>query len=258
MEKDIDESRRSFITTSGKALAGVAIASSIIGGTAEDASAYGYNGGYKYQKLDPGEVGEITYKNYFKRWCASSVIAGMVEPLRRQVGGKWKDFPIDAMRWAHGGMAGWGCLCGTLVGAGTVVGLITNDTDIAEEMANDLCFYYSYTELPSYQPRKIIKTKLEDMTLAGTPVCHISVGRWMAAADKAFFSDARAERCARLAANIAIETTNMLNKWKDGRYKPAHELRYNLKAHGITSQNNCMDCHGQNVPSAEIYKTLNK
>ncbi len=31
-----------------------------------------------------------------------------------------------------------------------------------------------------------------------------------------------------------------------------------LAANGITSQNNCMDCHGDNVPSVETYNTLNK
>jgi hypothetical protein len=55
-----------------------------------------------------------------------------------------------------------------------------------------------------------------------------------------------------------MESTRMLNEWKDGRFKARHTLLYNLKAHGITSQNNCMDCHGQNVPSVEDYKTLDK
>ena len=102
-------------------------------------------------------VGQITYENYFQKWCASSVIAGFVEVLRKEVGGKWKDFPVDAMRWAHGGLAGWGALCGTLTGAGTVIGLVTDDTDVAEAMVNDLGFYYSYNELPTFKPKKIIK-----------------------------------------------------------------------------------------------------
>lgn len=258
MEESVNESRRSFITTSGKAIAGAAVASSVLSGTVKDASAYSYKGGYKYKKLDPAKVGEITYQNYFQKWCASSVIAGFVELLRKDVGGKWNDFPIDAMRWAHGGMAGWGALCGTLTGAGTIIGLVTDDTDVAEAMVNDLGFYYSYNELPTFQPKKIIKTKLEDMSIAGTPVCHISVGRWMRAADKAFLSDERAERCARLAANVAMESAQMLNDWKDGKYKAKHTVLYNVKANGITSQNNCTDCHGNNVPSAETYKTLDK
>lgn len=255
-KQEDDVSRRSFLSSTGKILAGVAVASSVFASQEKNVSAYGYETGFKYVKLDPEEVGRITYENYFKRWCASSVMAGFVEPLRAKAGGLWKDFPIDAMRWAHGGMAGWGALCGTLVGAGTVIGLVTNETDVSEGMANDLAFYYSNTELPSYQPKKIIKTKLEQMTLATTPVCHISVGRWMRASGKAFLSDERAERCARLAANIAMETTHMLNNWKDGKFKAKHALLFNVAANGITSQNNCADCHGHSVPPAETYTTL--
>ncbi len=261
MQHDLpaDVSRRNFLSVSTKAMAGVALASAALGGHAKNAYGYGYKTDFEYVKLDPKEVAAITHENYFKRWCASSVIAGFVELLRAKVGGRWKDFPIDSMRWAHGGFAGWGALCGTMTGAGTIIGLVTNETDIAEAMTNDLAFYYSYTELPSYQPRQgRAKAKLQNKTIAGTPVCHISVGRWMRAEGESFLSDARAERCARLAADIAMETARMLNAWKDGSYKPKHTLLFNVAANGITSQNNCMDCHGSDVPSAETYSTLDR
>ena len=252
-------SRRSFVTGTGKMLAGAALASAALATDFKEAQAYPTNAkGYKYVKLDPQKVGQTTYENYFKRWCASSVIAGFVEHLKTKGGAAWKDYPIDAMRWAHGGLAGWGALCGTLTGAGTIIGFATEDTDIAENMVNDLAFYYSYTELPSFSPAKIIKTKLQNMTMAGTPVCHISVGRWMRAEGAAFLSDGRAERCARVAANVAIETTIMLNDHLAGKYTPKHKALYNVAANGITSQNNCIDCHGNEVPVAETYTTLEK
>ncbi len=257
-DRQTDVSRRDFLSASTKAMAGVALASAVLG-SEKKAHAYGYKTEFGYTKLDPATVAAITHENYFKRWCASSVIAGFAEQLRSKVGGRWKDFPIDGMRWAHGGLAGWGALCGTLTGAGTVIGLVTNDTDIAEAMVNDLAFFYSYTELPSYQPKQgRAKAKLQNKTIAGTPVCHISVGRWMRAEGEAFLSDARAERCARLAADIAMETARMLNAWKDGAYKPRHTPLFNVAANGITSQNNCMDCHGRDVPSAETYSTLER
>ncbi|MDW7772310.1 MAG: C-GCAxxG-C-C family protein [Desulfobulbaceae bacterium] len=215
-------------------LAGAILASAGIGSEAKEADAYAYSAGYPYTKLDPAEVGRITYENYFKRWCASSVIAGFVEPLKAKAGGQWKEFPIDAMRWRHGGMAGWGALCGTLTGAGVIIGLVINDKDVAEEMANDIAFYYSYTEMPSFIPEKILKAEPGDMTIAGTPVCHISVGRWMRIAGEAFLSDARAERCARVAADIAMETACMLNAWADGNYTAKHIPMYKAAANGIT------------------------
>jgi len=252
--------RRDVIIGAGKVAAGAALLSSIgVVSGAKNAEAYKYASQFKYAKLDPREVGQLTYENYFKRWCASSVIAGLVEPLKKKVGGAWKDFPIDAYRWAHGGMAGWGALCGTMPGAGVVIGLVTNETNTAEAMVNDLAFYYSYDELPTFTPAKILKAKIKHKTIAGTPVCHISVGKWMRSEGVGFLTNERSERCARLAANIAIDTVNMLNAWADGKYKPRHELLYNVLQNGITSQNNCTDCHGQYVPTPnETYDTLKK
>lgn len=255
---EVGESRRKFLSGAGKLIAGTAFASSVMAGQAEKAEAYPYKSGFVYTKLDPEEVARITYENYFKRWCASSVVAGFSELLQEKVGGDWNSFPIDAMRWAHGGLAGWGALCGSLTGAGMIIGLCIKDTDIAEEMVNDLTFYYSYMELPSYEPQKPLKSEIRNMTIAGTPVCHISVGRWMRAEGSSFLDARRAERCARLAANIAMEACQMLNDFADGKFKAKHKLLFNIAANGITSQNNCIDCHGRNIPDSDIYSTLEK
>ncbi len=252
-------SRRDLLINGGKAAAGAAILSLGALRNVKTADAYEFSSAYRYKKLDPHEVGQITYENYFKRWCTSSVLAGLVESLRKNVGGEWKDFPIDAYRWGHGGLAGWGALCGTMPGAGVIIGLVTKDTDTAEAMVNDLAFYYSYTELPTFTPSKVLKSDIKHMTMAGTPICHISVGRWMRAEGAAFLTNQRAERCARLSANIAMEAAGMLNAWADSSYKPKHKPLYNVAANGITSQNNCTDCHGQNPPSPrETYETLEK
>ncbi len=255
-------SRRDVIIGGGKAAASVAAGAAVLSvlGGPKTAEAYTYASKYRYKKLNLQEVGEVTYENYFKRWCTSSVLAGLVGALRKtEVGGDWKDFPIDAYRWGHGGMAGWGALCGTMPGAGVVIGLTTKDTDTAEQMVNDLAFYYSYTELPQFTPTAKPRAEIHHMTMAGTPVCHISIGRWMRAEGVGFLTDARAERCARVSANVAIEAARMLNDWADGKYVPKHKQLYNVLANGITSQNNCMDCHGHNVPEAvEEYQTLEK
>ncbi len=253
--------RRDVIIGAGKVVAGAALLSSIgvISG-AKNAEAYSYATDFKYKKLNPHEVGQIAYENYFKRWCASSVIAGLVTPLKKKVGGAWKGFPIDAYRAFHGGLAGWGTLCGCLSGAAIVIGLSTRDTDTAESMINDLAFYYSYTELPSFTPAKILKAQIHNMTVAGTPVCHVSVGKWMRLEGVAFLSKERAERCARLSANIVMESARMLNEYAaNGKYRAKHKLLYNVLSNGITSQNNCADCHGQNPPSPnKTYNTLKK
>ena len=63
-------------------------------------------------------------------------------------------------------------------------------------------------------------------------------------------SSERAERCARVDATIAAKTAEMLNAWDaaGGTYTPVHKPLANVLANGITSQNNCTDCHGKEVP----------
>ncbi len=258
MEKGL--SRRELIVNGTKVVAGAAALAALKGISPEQAYAYKVKGKiYPYKVVDVDRIGQIAYENYFKKWCASTVISAFVEELKRKVGDPWKDFPVDAYKWMHGGMAGWGALCGTMPGAGVIIGLVTGDTDTAEAMTNDLIYYYSYTEMPVFEPEKPIKASIKHKTIAGTPICHISVGRWMRAEGVAFLTNERAERCARLAASIAMEAARMLNAWAAGKYKPKHQPLYNVLANGITSQHNCMDCHGQMVPSPnEIYETIEK
>jgi hypothetical protein len=227
---------------------GLAVASAGGLSVVSGANAYDYKSDYKYAKLDLDKVGQTAYENYFKHWCTSTVVSGLVLPLREKVGGNWNKFPIDAYRWAHGGLAGWGALCGTMPGAGVVIGLVTGDTDTAEAMVNDLAFYYSNTELPTFKPAKPIKAVIQKSTTSDTPVCHISVGKWMKAENKAFLTKEREERCARLSANVAMYAAGMLNDWADGKYKPKHKVLGNVLNNGITSQNNCTECHGSDIP----------
>src|SRR5210317_2130525 len=83
--------KRTFQVPSGKVLTGEGLASTIMGAQDKIAEAYTYTTGYQYVKLDLRKVGQITYENYFIRWCDSSVIAGFTEQLKIKVGGQWKE-----------------------------------------------------------------------------------------------------------------------------------------------------------------------
>ncbi|MBU2577540.1 chain A iron centre cytochrome C protein, partial [Patescibacteria group bacterium] len=59
-------------------------------------------------------------------------------------------------------------------------------------------------------------------------------------------SAARKERCARISADVAMKTVELLNAWKDGTYTPSHGS--NAKTYDITTQTNCGDCHTDGTP----------
>lgn len=246
--KDKKISRRDVITGAGMAMAGAALATvagSPLVNIAE--AAKGKSKSFGFKKIDVDAVGKSAYVNYGKVFCAQTVSSALIDQLAKEVGGQWKTFPQDALFWGHGGITGWGTACGTLIGAGMVVGLAVEDKKVAERVVNDVMAYYANTNLPVYKPKKIVIAKIKSQSTAGTPLCHVSVGKWMKKENVKFFSKARKERCGRISADIAMYTAMLLNQVADGTYKPGHGI--NAKTYGITTQENCNECHGNNVPS---------
>jgi len=254
--------RREILIGAGTIAAGAAVMSTGVASLVTNAKASGVTT-YPYKKLNLDEVGRIAHDTYFTKFCAETVITGLFKPLAASVGEPYASFPLDAMFWAHGGMMGWGTGCGTLIGAGTAIGLITSNDNtkvttpggrapvpVGEAIINDVIAYYASENLPQYKPANS-KADIKNQSISDTPLCHVSVGKWMDKEGVGFFTMQRKERCARLSADIAMYAATLLNEWADGTYKPRNEPLANAFDNGITSQNNCDECHGDNVPTAK-------
>ncbi len=239
-------SRRGLLIGAGKVAAGAAIVTA--GGLSLISDAEAKKAKYwPYKKLDIDEVGAIAYETYFTKFCSQTVATSIFGPLRKKVGEPYTIVPLDAFFWAHGGIQGWGTACGTLIAAGFVANLIAGEKD-GGNIINDVVYFYSDNDLPMYKPAKALKAHIRNRSTSNTPLCHVSVGKWMKKEGVGFFTAERKERCARLSADIAMETARLLNAWADGKYKPKHKLLVNAKQFGITSQTNCTDCHGSKIP----------
>lgn len=241
-----DLTRREVIAGAGIAIAGAALATIAGPSSVSTAMAASKGKSFGLKKIDVEAIGKKAYEDYGKVFCAQTVGAALVEQLAKEVGGQWKTFPVDALFWGHGGITGWGTACGTLIGAGTVVGLALDDKKVAERVVNDIMAYYANTNLPVFEPKKVIIAEIKSKSTANTPLCHVSVGKWMDKEKVKFFSKERKERCGRISADIAIYTAKLLNQVADGTYKPGHDI--NAMTYGITTQENCNECHGSNIP----------
>ena len=257
-------SRREVLIGAGAMAAGAAVMTAGITTFVDKAKASG-GADYKYKKLDLAEVGAEAHKTYFTKFCAETTLGAIFKPLAASVGEPYASYPLGSVFWAHGGLMGWGTACGTLIGAGTAVGLITSGdktkvttaggrapVPVGEAIINDVIAFYANESLPQYKPAKgQAKAHIKNQSVSDTPICHISVGKWMDKEDVKFFGIERKERCARLAADIAVYTAKLLNEWADGTYKPRNEPLANALDNQITSQGNCGDCHGDDVPTAK-------
>lgn len=244
--KEKSVSRRGLLSGAGKIAAGVAgITLASAGGMSLISKAHARTAKFPwgYKKIDPVRAGEIAYKNYHEKFCCYGVASGILIPLQEDIGEPFTLFPLEATIWGHGGAIGWGTLCGTLNGAGTALALIAGKE--GEKILNDVITWYTKTNFPIYTPSNP-KADIKTTSKSNSPLCHISVGKWLKKEGVDFFSSQLRERCGRLTADIAMKTVELLNDWDDGNYK--QKLRSQVEKHKMPTGNRCQSCHGKKVP----------
>lgn len=248
-------SRRSLLLGAGKlavGAAGIAVVSAGGLNLISKADAKETPMPWPYKKLNPEEVAEKAYNEWYRVYCGAAVISSIVNSLAKEIGEPYASFPVDSFVWMHGGEVGWGTMCGTEMGAAVVANLIAGPGVFkdGEKITNEVVQWYSDTELPMYTPKKPKITSEIPRSKSGSPLCHVSVGKWMKAADKGFWSPERKDRCARVTASVAAHTVKLLNDWKDGKFKS--DLKLPAMTYNITAQHDCTDCHGGKVPEVNI------
>jgi hypothetical protein len=185
-------------------------------------------------------------------------VDGVIGTLQDVLGSPYTNIDPMSFKFMYGGINGWGTVCGTVAGAGictNIIAGIEGTHDRGSEMSNDLMGYYSQSSMPVYVP---VSSEYEShggtnpnyrpggtipTSAADSPLCHVSVSKWMAAAGVSFGSVERKERCARLAATMAKKTVELLNDWKSGTYVPGGFHASGAGTAGRPAQYNCTDCH---------------
>jgi len=252
--------RRELLTLVGTFGAGVAFTSiSGLPSTAEAVGGETEKWPWPYVKLDPEKTAEIAYNEWYRVFCGAAVINSVFSQLREKVGEPYKSFPSDAFVFLEGGMIGWGTICGTNAGANVVSNVIIGpriagpDCENGALIGSEMLQWYSETPLPVFSPKAPRQLTKIIQTTSQSPLCHVSVGKWMKESGYALSSPERKDRCARVAASVAYKLVQDLNAWKDGGYvskanwNPARDM-------GITAQQNCTECHGTNGSTPSIAK----
>jgi hypothetical protein len=202
---------------------------------------------WPYKKFTAAEIkqaGDIAHDNWFKGFCSYATLSGIVEMLRKKVGEPYTSFPMELTTFAHGGTSGWGATCGTLIGAGVASTLVAGPK-IGEAINNEVINYYANTALPVFVPSHP-KAEIKSQNISNSPVCHLSVGKWMKKEGVGFLSPQQMERCARVSSDMAMKTLELLNLWADGKFEA--KTTAPVMANEIPSQNNCTECHGNDIP----------
>lgn len=228
--------------------------------------------GYPAGGLDPAVCAERAYHGWYQNFCCWAVVDGIIGTLQEELGTPYTNIDLMAYKFGAGGINGWGTVCGTPLGAAIVVNIIAGiegGVDKGSQLSNDLMAYYAGTAMPEYVPLSseyaarggTAPAYMDGGTIpvstADSPLCHVSVGKWMSAANVAAAGDPdanpgytivaskieRKERCARLSGTMAYKTVELLNAWKAGTYAAGAWGGAGSASNGAPSQKNCTDCH---------------
>lgn len=202
----------------------------------------GDQGFWKYARVDPAKVADMTYEIYPQGACmyavTRSLLSTIAEALRSVdplAAVTVRSFPFHMMRYGHGGVAGTGTTCGAFNGGAAVIGLFVQDADRRDAMIRELCFYYENSSLPKYKPKDDKFPNMKSV-VSESVLCHISSSRWRVEADAKMFGQRRVDRCRRLSADIAAKTAEIMNRNHTDKTCPM----------GLVPQptQTCFDCHG--------------
>lgn len=193
---------------------------------------------YRYVELDPALIGETTYRIYPQGGCMYAVTGSVISALAELLGEPFRSFPVEMMRYGDGGVGGWGSLCGVINGGAALIGLFHREREKRgrEELVTELCTWYETCPLPQFQPTVPEWAPDAPPSVAGSVLCHVSLGRWCQASGCKAFSMEKKERCRRLATDGAMKVVEILNRKAKGHCESA-DLPPEVKA--------CVDCHGK-------------
>jgi hypothetical protein len=257
----IDATRREFLKSAGSygAVAGVSLVGGL--GIAPPARSVVQRAthpfGYPANGLDVEKIRELGYEGFKgimlvdgtrHSGCAFGAFNAIVGQLAEVVGAPYTSIPTQMMDWAGAGVVGFGSLCGTLNGVAAAIGLICSGSD-ARAFVSDLMTWYSETALPT---NTVAPTGDLPQSKAASNLCHVSLTHWCRTSGFASGSAERAERCARLAGDVAARAVELLNDGALGRQVPAektvcrscHYMGPSYAAGQFThGEMNCLTCH---------------
>jgi len=188
---------------------------------------------WAYEPIDPEVVRKRGYENYFEGACCYAAGKALIDTIKEQVGGPWGTLPPEMLKYGRGGAVGWGTLCGALNGSLLVMNLVAGD-DVTK-LGDELIGWYTMFPFPTTAMDSYAKFPNQVTTVAGSPLCHISVSLWANAANAKINSDEKADRCAKVTGDTAAQAAMILNDWKAGKFTPTYAPGSEFAS--------CLTCH---------------
>ncbi|MBW6536175.1 MAG: C-GCAxxG-C-C family protein [Mariniphaga sp.] len=191
---------------------------------------------WKYFHLDPSATAQLAYDRYSEGSCMYATIFSVVSQLADKFGEPFASFPIHMFKYGHGGIGGFGSVCGALNGAAALIGLLITDKSVQDRMITDLFQWYEKEPLPKFSPAKPSVDHAPVKSISNSVLCHASNTNWCKESGFHVNSNERKERCRRLTGDMAQKVTASLNDIFTNTYV--------TNTHSNEDVNTCVACHG--------------
>lgn len=214
---------------------------------------------WNYEPLDPRTTAEEAYRLYSEGSCMFATFRSIVEGVGRirkeknpAEGTRWESFPFYMMTYGRGGVHDCGSLCGILNGCSAAISLFVRTRNDAAGLTRELFDWYESSELPNFVPSETKFGEIEQ-SVSESPLCHISVSRWIQVSESEAESPRRKERCKRMVGDGVIKTIELLNRYFQSR----QEGKPCPFAEPYEPTASCIECHSPKGSSPDVNARMN-
>jgi len=191
---------------------------------------------WKYSPLDPIVTAELAYKYYTEGSCMFATVNSIISQLVENIGEPYKSFPIHLFKYGHGGVGGYGSICGTLNGAAALIGLLVTDNSVRDKMIADVFRWYEKEPLPEFNPQSSSYDYIPVKSISHSILCHASNTNWCKTSGFKVNSNERKERCRRMTSDVAKKVAIAINE--------IFTDTYTTNVYSDETVNTCVTCHG--------------
>lgn len=191
---------------------------------------------WEYFHLNPAGTAQLAYDKYSEGSCMYATVISVVSQLADKLGEPFTSFPVQMFKYGHGGIGGFGSVCGALNGAAALIGLFIPDKTVQDKMITDLFQWYESESLPVFSPVNPANEYVPVSSISNSVLCHASNTNWCKESGFYVNSNERKERCRRLTGDVAQKVAKSLNEIFTNTYL--------TNSYSNQEVNSCVACHG--------------
>jgi len=207
-------------------------------------------------RLDAARIRESAHHAYYAGGCCHGSYSALLGHLASTAGAPFNLMPLDFGKFGAGGIAGYGSICGAVLGSVLVVNMVVATPGARNAMITDVIRWYEGFAFPAYVPvapaaaEKGLTIDFSAANIARLQVvpkshlCHASVSGWCAANRVSADGADKKARCSRLTADVAGKTAEMLNSHLAGHAYQAAAID--------AASSDCLGCHAPTTTTTPV------